>query len=306
MAVTLSAGQFSIEHARALVQQDLQYVLSQYSLVSPLKEAVQHAVMLGGKRVRPALVYAASLIQVSSGMPALARRAAVAIELIHCYSLIHDDLPCMDDDALRRGQPTVHIVYGEATALLAGDVLQSMAFDVLSSNLFNEHEITANEQLLAAQQVSVLAKASSNMVVGQVLDLAAEHQQVDEQQLEFIHLNKTGALIQAAIAMGALSINILPVQSAYSSLQLFGEKLGLAFQVQDDILDITASTEQLGKPAQSDLKLEKSTYPSLMGLDAAQQYAISLHDQALAALNNIEGNTTALREITRFLLIRQS
>jgi geranylgeranyl pyrophosphate synthase len=300
MTVAISVDQFTIEHARAQVQQDLQLVLDQYFLVSPLKEAVQHAVMLGGKRIRPALVYAAACVN-REKVPAAARRAAVALELIHCYSLIHDDLPCMDDDELRRGQPTVHVVYGEATALLAGDVLQSMAFDVLTSALFGEQEL-----LLAAQQVRVLSKAASNMVVGQVLDLQAEQKQVNEQQLEQIHLNKTGALIQAAVAMGALSIGVLPAQSIYQSLLIFGEKLGLAFQVQDDILDITASTEQLGKPAQSDLKLQKSTYPSLLGLEAAQQYAVSLHDEALAQLDVIGQGTDALRTITAFLLARSS
>lgn len=300
MTVTLTADQSTIQQARSQVQQDLQVVLDQYPLVSPLKEAVQHAVMLGGKRVRPALVYAAAQVG-AHVLPAAARRAAVAIELIHCYSLIHDDLPCMDDDALRRGQPTVHVVYGEATALLAGDVLQSMAFDVLTSPMFGELE-----PILAAQQVSVLAKAASNMVVGQVLDLQAEQKQVNEQQLEQIHLNKTGALIQAAVAMGALSVGVLPHQSAYVALLTFGQKLGLAFQVQDDILDITASTEQLGKPAQSDLKLQKSTYPSLLGLEAAQQYAVSLHDQALAQLDVLGAGTETLRAITRFLLARSS
>lgn len=300
MTVTLTADQSTIQQARSQVQQDLQVVLDQYPLVSPLKEAVQHAVMLGGKRVRPALVYAAAQVG-AHVLPAAARRAAVAIELIHCYSLIHDDLPCMDDDALRRGQPTVHVVYGEATALLAGDVLQSMAFDVLTSPMFGELE-----PILAAQQVSVLAKAASNMVVGQVLDLQAEQKQVNEQQLEQIHLNKTGALIQAAVAMGALSVGVLPHQSAYVALLTFGQKLGLAFQVQDDILDITASTEQLGKPAQSDLKLQKSTYPSLLGLEAAQQYAVSLHDQALAQLDVLGAGTETLRAITCFLLARSS
>lgn len=291
-----------IEQFKQQVQQDLQTVLDTYPLVSPLKDAVHHAVMLGGKRVRPALAYATSCLK-SVDIPVAARRAAVAVELIHCYSLIHDDLPCMDDDALRRGQPTVHIKYGEANAMLAGDVLQSMAFDVLTSSLFADE---SPDLLVAARQVQVLSQAASAMVVGQTLDLAAEQQPVNQQQLETIHLNKTGALIQSAISMGALSVGIQPDSMDYQSLLTFGRSLGLAFQVQDDVLDITATTDQLGKPAQSDLKLQKATYPALMGLDGATQYAATLHEQALGALQQVKGDTTALRELALFLLHRAS
>lgn len=292
-----------VEQAKQMVQQDLQTVLDTYPLVSPLKEAVNHAVMLGGKRVRPALAYATARLN-AGNVPAAARRAAVAVELIHCYSLIHDDLPCMDDDDLRRGQPTVHIKYGEANALLAGDVLQSMAFDVLTSSLFADDG--SCDLLIAARQVQVLARAASAMVVGQTLDLAAEQQPVNQQQLESIHLNKTGALIQSAIGMGALSVGMQSDSADYVSLQAFGRHLGLAFQVQDDVLDITATTDQLGKPAQSDLKLQKATYPALMGLDGATQYAATLHEQALGALQQVAGDSTALRELALFLLHRAS
>lgn len=295
--------QHVIEQAKQQVQQDLQVVLDTYPLVSPLKEAVHHAVMLGGKRVRPALAYATAGLK-SADIPAAARRAAVAVELIHCYSLIHDDLPCMDDDDLRRGQPTVHIKYGEANAMLAGDVLQSMAFDVLTSSLFGADD--SPDLLVAAHQVQVLAQAASAMVVGQTLDLAAEQQPVNQQELETIHLNKTGALIQSAISMGAISVGIQPGTADYQSLRGFGRSLGLAFQVQDDVLDITASTDQLGKPAQSDLKLQKATYPALMGLDGATRYAATLHEQALTALQQVQGNSTALRDLALFLLHRAS
>lgn len=294
-----------VNAAKERVQQDLQYVLDHYPLVSPLKEAVYHAVMLGGKRIRPALVYAAAQREVDD-VPASTRRAAVAVELIHCYSLIHDDLPCMDDDALRRGQPTVHVLYGEANALLAGDVLQSMAFDVLTSTFFTANADDAVHDQVAAQQVQVLARAASQMVVGQCLDLAAEQQQINEQQLENIHLNKTGALIQAAIAMGALSVGVVRDTPTYQALINYGRCLGLAFQVQDDVLDVTASTEQLGKPAQSDIKLEKSTYPALMGLAQAQHYAKQLHQQALTELAYIQGDMSALQQIATFLLSRSS
>jgi farnesyl diphosphate synthase len=304
--VTVAASghhQQVIEQAKQRVQQDLQTVLETYPLVSPLKEAVHHAVMLGGKRVRPALAYATAQLK-NGDIPAAARRAAVAVELIHCYSLIHDDLPCMDDDDLRRGQPTVHILYGEANAMLAGDVLQSMAFDVLTSCQFGEDQPL--DLLVAAQQVQVLAKAASAMVVGQTLDLAAEQKPVNQQELESIHLNKTGALIQSAIAMGALSIGVPPTSTDYQALITFGRNLGLAFQVLDDVLDITASTDQLGKPAQSDLKLQKATYPALMGLDGATRYAATLHEQAVDALQQVEGDSTALRNLALFLLHRGS
>jgi farnesyl diphosphate synthase len=298
----------SLEHAKSviavaqqLIQQDLQHVLDHYPLVSPLKDAVHHAVMLGGKRVRPALTYATAHIK-TSDIPASARRAAVAVELIHCYSLIHDDLPCMDDDALRRGQPTVHILYGEANAMLAGDVLQSMAFDILTSDFFSTDSNL--DLLVAAQQVQVLAKASSQMVVGQTLDLAAEQRQINEQELESIHLNKTGALIQAAIAMGALSVGVAKGSTEYQALLEYGRSLGLAFQVQDDVLDITATTDQLGKPAQSDVKLQKSTYPALMGLDGAQRYAVALHTQAIDALAVFAEQASSLKKIAYFLLKR--
>ena len=292
--------------ARVMVQEDLSMLLQQIPLPEPLSAAVSHAVLLGGKRVRPALAYASCR---ALGVPinALERRAAVAVELIHCYSLVHDDLPCMDDDALRRGQPTCHVQYGEATALLAGDVLQSMAFEVLSGGLFAPNDDSdVTDAVRAAQQLAVLAQASSKMVVGQVLDLQAEAQHVGEAALEQIHLNKTGALIDAAIAMGAIAAGASPQDGRLIALRQFAQLLGLAFQVQDDVLDVTATTEALGKPAGSDEKLQKSTYPVLLGLAGAQQRAKDLHVQALATLNEFGADADGLRQIAAFLLTRQS
>lgn len=301
-----------LKHAQQQIQADLQFCLDQFALTSPLKEAVHHAVMLGGKRVRPALCYATAelnqLEKTSEQFNPAVRRAAVAVELIHCYSLCHDDLPCMDNDALRRGQPTCHVAFGESTALLAGDVLQSMAFEVLGSRLFDDMQIisnTANHDRIRLRQMQILATASSKMVNGQVMDLQAEGKLVDQAHLEQIHLNKTGALIQAAIMMGA--VTVLPkADQDFSALRQFGRALGLAFQVQDDILDITADTEVLGKTAGKDQQVEKSTYPALMGLDNAQHYAQQLHDQAMDALKTMQGNTQALQTIAEFLLTRQS
>jgi farnesyl diphosphate synthase len=306
MSQPASNPQLVVDAAQAQIKMDLQQAMDHLKWVSPLEEAVRHAVLLGGKRIRPALVYAVYQTLKDQVLNASARRAAVAVEFIHCYSLIHDDLPCMDDDALRRGQPTCHVVYGEANALLAGDVLQSMAFDVLTSSLFApEHDHSMTTMVQAAQQVQLLAKGANQMVIGQVLDLAAEQQRVSEAHLREIHLSKTGALIGAAIGMGAIAAGVQPDQQPFIALQRFGQALGLAFQVQDDILDVTASTEVLGKPAGSDEKLEKSTYPALLGLDGAQQLAQALHAQALDALQPFGESAAPLRAITQFLLHRQ-
>jgi len=257
-----------LKQAQQRIQQDLLTTLAAFSIPEPLKSAVHHAVMLGGKRVRPALCYATASLQDNPNFAA-ARRAAVAVELIHCYSLAHDDLPCMDNDLLRRGQPTCHVAFGEDTALLAGDILQSMAFEVC----------------------------------GQVLDLQAEAKQISQDELENIHRNKTGALIQAAIMMGAVTI-FSGTDQAIPKLRQYGQAIGLAFQVQDDILDITSSTETLGKTAGKDEQVQKSTYPALMGLEQAQVYAKELHDQAFEALAHFGENAKELVEISQFLLAR--
>ena len=292
-----------LKQAQQRIQQDLLTALAAFSLPEPLKSAVHHAVMLGGKRVRPALCYATAALQQNSNFAAV-RRAAVAIEMIHCYSLAHDDLPCMDNDLLRRGQPTCHVVFGEDTALLAGDILQSMAFEVLGSRLFDEQG-QGTEASIVLKQMQVLATASSKMVSGQVLDLQAEGKQVDQTELENIHRNKTGALIQAAIMMGAVTI-FAGTDQAIPKLRQFGQSIGLAFQVQDDILDITASTETLGKTAGKDEQVQKSTYPALMGLDQAQVYAQTLHDQAFDALAYFGEDAKELVVIAQFLLARKS
>lgn len=291
----------TLHQAQQQIQQDLEQALAHFDVPNPLKQAVYHAAMLGGKRVRPALCYAAAALQ--EGLNPAARRAAVAVELIHCYSLTHDDLPCMDNDELRRGQPTVHVAYDEATALLAGDILQSMAFEILASSLFETQ--TMPQAAITLRQIQILATASSKMVCGQVLDLQSEGQSISQDALEHIHRNKTGALIQAAIMLGACTV--LPIGDAsFAHLRQFGQALGLAFQVQDDILDITADTSTLGKTAGKDVQVEKSTYPALLGLGQAQHYAKQLHHQALDALKNVQGDTQALIDITAFLLHREN
>ena len=209
----------------------------------------------------------------------------------------------MDNDLLRRGQPTCHVAYGEDTALLAGDILQSMAFEILGSRLFDQGP--AVEASIVLKQMQILATASSKMVNGQVLDLQSEGKKIDQQALETIHRNKTGALISAAIMMAAVTI-FEGTDLAIPKLREFGQAIGLAFQVQDDILDIISDTDVLGKTAGKDEQVEKSTYPALMGLEQAQAYAQQLHDQAINALNHFEGQAEELMQITQFLLTRKS
>ena len=291
-----------LTQAQQRIQQDLLTALDAFSIPEPLKGAVHHTVMLGGKRIRPALCYATAAIKPNAHFAAV-RRAAVAIEMIHCYSLAHDDLPCMDNDLLRRGQPTCHVAFGEDTALLAGDILQSMAFEILGSRLFDQGP--AVDSAIVLKQMQILATASSKMVCGQVLDLQAEGQNVNQQALENIHRNKTGALISAAVMMAAVTV-FEGTDQAIPKLREYAQAIGLAFQVQDDILDIISDTEVLGKTAGKDQQVEKSTYPALMGLDNAQAYAKELHDQALNALAIFGDNAVELNQISQFLLSRKS
>lgn len=292
-----------LSYAQQRIQQDLQTALDAFWLPDPLKAAVHHAVMLGGKRVRPALCYATASLKGQEHLAAV-RRAAVAIEMIHCYSLAHDDLPCMDNDLLRRGQPTCHVAFGEDTALLAGDILQSMAFEVLGSRLFDQGEATPPHIML--KQMQILATATSKMVCGQVLDLQSEGKQIDQVALETIHRNKTGALISASIMLAAVTI-FEGTDLAIPKLREYAQHVGLAFQVQDDILDITSDTAMLGKTAGKDEQVEKSTYPALMGLEQAKAYAEQLHEQAFAALNYFNAEEAEqLQQISKFLLNRQN
>ena len=291
-----------LSSAQQRIQHDLLTALAAFSIPEPLQAAVHHAVMLGGKRVRPALCYATAALKSNDHFAAV-RRAAVAIEMIHCYSLAHDDLPCMDNDLLRRGQPTCHVAFGEDTALLAGDLLQSMAFEILGSRLFDQG--AAVSPAIVLKQMQILATASSKMVCGQVMDLQAEGQQVDQVALENIHRNKTGALITAAVMMAAVTV-FEGTDIAIPKLREYAQAIGLAFQVQDDILDIISDTEVLGKTAGKDQQVEKSTYPALMGLENAQTYAKQLHDQAFAALEVWAAQASELRQISQFLLSRKS
>jgi farnesyl diphosphate synthase len=237
--------------------------------------AMRYGVLDGGKRVRPLLVLAAS--QAVHGLREAAMRAACAVELIHAYSLIHDDMPCMDNDVLRRGKPTVHVQFGEAQAMLAGDAMQALAFEVLTPD-------DGVPPALQARLCSLLARSAghSGMAGGQAIDLTSIGLPLDEHALRDMHHRKTGALLQASVLMGAACGNATPAQ--WSALADYGDALGLAFQVVDDILDVTQVSATLGKTAGKDIDNNKPTYVTVLGLDAARRHANDLRDKAQAAL----------------------
>jgi farnesyl diphosphate synthase len=241
-----------------------------------LGAAMRYGVLDGGKRLRPLLVLAAS--EAVRGHAEAALRAAVAVELIHAYSLIHDDMPCMDNDVLRRGKPTVHVQFGQAQAMLAGDAMQALAFAVLTP------EGDRVPPALQARLCALLARSAGHtgMAGGQAIDLASIGVALDEARLRDMHRRKTGALLQASVLMGAACG--APDPRAWDALAEYGAAIGLAFQVVDDILDVTQASETLGKTAGKDEHHNKPTYVSLMGLDAARRHALELRDQAHAAL----------------------
>lgn len=266
-----------------------------------LRDAMAYGVLLGGKRVRPFLVYN---VAKSLGIDYdLADAPAAAIECIHAYSLIHDDLPAMDDDSLRRGHPTCHVKFGEATAILAGDALQTMAFEILgtAAEKFAARGLTAN----LVEMYKVLAQGSgyAGMCGGQELDLEAEGLLVSQEALEKVHRHKTGALIESAVDLGLLLNPTLPqgTKEAYAS---YARGIGLAFQVWDDVLDIISDTETLGKPQGSDEAEEKSTYPRLMGLEAAKKYALDLANKAKDSLKATAHDTQVLCDFADFIVSR--
>lgn len=242
-----------------------------------LGEAMRYGVLDGGKRLRPLLVMAAC--EAVGGQRPAALRAAAAVELIHAYSLVHDDLPCMDNDVLRRGKPTVHVRYGQAQAMLAGDAMQALAFEVLTP------QDDSIAPALQARLCALLARAAGHagMAGGQAIDLASVGRPLDEAALRDMHRRKTGALLQGSVLMGAACGQL--DASALQALSDYGAALGLAFQVVDDILDVTQESHTLGKTAGKDLNDNKPTYVSVLGLEAARRHAVELRDQAHAALH---------------------
>ncbi|GLX79268.1 (2E,6E)-farnesyl diphosphate synthase [Thalassotalea insulae] len=265
-----------------------------------LLAAMRYGLLIGGKRMRP---YLAHITGQSLGVSATdIDGIAAAIECIHAYSLLHDDLPAMDDDDLRRGQPTCHKAYDEATAILAGDSLQTLAFDILANHPFSP--AVAEKRITLIQQL-VKASGYQGMCGGQALDLAATGEQISLSQLEQLHALKTGALLEASVLMAAECAHNISTEEK-QALATFAQRVGLAYQVRDDIIDITSSEEELGKPAGSDVNANKSTYPALLGLTGAQQKADDLYQQALQALASLPYNTQNLSEFATFIIERTS
>jgi geranylgeranyl diphosphate synthase type II len=265
-----------------------------------LYAAMRYSVMNGGKRVRPLLAYAACE---ALGAPAEdANGAACAVELIHAYSLVHDDLPAMDDDDLRRGQPTTHKAFDEACAILAGDGLQSLAFSALL-----DARLSPQADAIRLSMVRTLASAAgpAGMVGGQAIDLGSVGVKLDQQALEFMHRHKTGALIEASVRLGALA-SARASQGQLEALQAYAQAVGLAFQVQDDILDVESDTATLGKRQGADIARDKPTYPALLGLEAAKVYAVELRDQALVALEGFGESAEPLRALARYIVERRN
>jgi farnesyl diphosphate synthase len=282
------------------VDQAILRVLDEQISVAPsLSSAMHYAATGGGKRVRPLLVYAtASLAGKELDQVAGIDSCAVALELFHTYSLVHDDLPCMDNDDLRRGKPTVHKVFDEASALLVGDGLQTMAFQLIAQSALND-----------AQKVQVVTSLSmaggvAGMAGGQAIDLASVGKQLTQNELELMHCLKTGALLRAAVQIGAIAINLNEQEK--KSLDVFANALGLAFQVVDDILDASSDSQTLGKTAGKDAAANKPTFVSLMGLDGAREFARQLHQETLDSLSIWGDNADLLRAIASKVLNREN
>jgi len=275
-----------------------QHLCAPNSIAPRLSQAMQYSVLNGGKRIRPVLVYATATA-LNSDNP-LADTAACAVELIHAYSLIHDDLPAMDDDDLRRGKPTCHIAFDEATAILAGDALQTLAFELLT----NDPAAHSNPAQVL-QMTSRLAKASgvSGMVGGQAFDLDSTGKQLSLDELIQMHRHKTGALISASVILGALASGNASAAQLIA-LEQYANCIGLAFQIKDDILDVESDTETLGKQQGADETLKKATYTSILGLEKAKQEAQTQHQQALAALDIFGPEADNLRQLSAYIIER--
>ncbi|NWO08090.1 MAG: polyprenyl synthetase family protein [Alteromonadaceae bacterium] len=296
MSQNTSAAQAFLDRCRALVDTELDRSIEQASASERLQEAMRYSVLGGGKRIRPALCLAAAQAMGENFEKALV--PACAIELVHAYSLIHDDLPAMDDDNLRRGRPTTHIAFDEATAILAGDALQALAFDWLAHN-----PAVSAEARLAMVQALAVAAGHRGMVGGQAIDLESVGKTITLAELENMHRHKTGALIEACVRMGALCA-VDPDADRLDALTSCARSLGLAFQVQDDLLDVEGSTEVIGKPQGSDLAREKPTYPSLLGLNGAREHLQALLAQAQASLADFGPEANPLRAMADYVVAR--
>lgn len=285
-----------LENCSVRVNAELDRSIEYSSASDRLQEAMRYSVLGGGKRIRPALCLAAARAVGQSGDEALA--PACAVELIHAYSLIHDDLPAMDNDELRRGRPTAHIAFDEATAILAGDALQALAFGWLAGN-------SSVSELARLAMVQELARASGHqgMVGGQAIDLQSVGKHLSLAELETMHRHKTGALIEASVRMGALTSSSV-TEETLTSLSDYAKALGLAFQVQDDLLDIEGNTDVIGKPQGSDVAKAKPTYPALLGLAGAHEHLAILQATALKSLEGFGQEADPLRAMADYVVAR--
>ncbi|MEH6589911.1 MAG: polyprenyl synthetase family protein [Halioglobus sp.] len=298
----LSSHQAHFEHQiHRLLSADSNETAQTETRLHALTSACEYSLANGGKRMRPTLVYAAAeAVGGNESQENLSSdRAAFAIELIHCYSLVHDDLPAMDDDDLRRGKPSLHKAYDEATAILVGDALQARAFEVLA----DAPELNSDQKI---KMIKILAAAAgpNGMVGGQAIDIAAVDSDMSLQELQAMHSLKTGALIRAALAMGGISASAGEEQLA--ALDKFGAHIGLAFQVVDDILDVESDTQTLGKTQGKDSEANKPTYVKLLGLDGAKSEAERLLAAALTALDSFGESADQLRDLAHFIIERKS
>jgi len=288
----------TLDEGRILTDAALERLLppaSQYP--SSIHAAMRHSVFAGGKRLRPILCMEAAQM-VHGCVPPGVEELGAALEMLHTYSLIHDDLPALDNDDLRRGRPTCHKAFGEATAILAGDALQTRAYEVLAGL-----QCPAEACIAIIAEIARATGTIGGMIGGQVMDLEAEHIHPDAQTLEYIHRSKTGALLTASVVTGGLYAGATEPQKA--ALRSFGQNIGLAFQIVDDVLDVTQTSEQLGKTAGKDTAHDKATYPALFGIEASLKKADTLVAQADAALDSFSERAATLREIAKFLVERK-
>ena len=285
---------------RALVEDELdRLVPSEATDPAGVHAAIRWSLFAPAKRFRPALLFAAG--ETFGAAPERLLRAACAYELVHTYSLVHDDLPAMDDDDLRRGRPPCHVKFGEAAAVLAGDALQTLAFQALAE----DESLDASSRVRLISELARAAGTPAGMVAGQAHDLAAEaRSDVTGEELEHIHRRKTGALIAAAARSGALVAGASPAE--LEAVTRYAHAVGLLFQITDDLLDVTASAEDLGKTPGKDARAQKATYPALYGLEPARERARRVHEEACAALDRVERPTPLLRGIARLVLERRA
>lgn len=289
----------TLEEGRKLTDAALERLLPAASVrPSSIHQAMRHSVFAGGKRIRPILCMEAGRA-VAGALPAGIEELGAALEMLHTYSLIHDDLPALDNDDLRRGRPTCHKVFGEAVAILAGDALQTQAYEILS-----KLRCSAEARVKIIEEIARGTGTVNGMIGGQVVDLEAERSKPNAETLEYIHRSKTAALITASVVTGGIYANAK--SAAVENLRRFGQAIGLAFQIVDDILDVTQTSEQLGKTAGKDIASEKATYPALFGLDESRKKARALLDDAYKAVESFGPQAETLKGLARFLIEREN